>query len=45
MHWEGNITAKRGRIQVMLEDVELELSVVLSAIISITEAKVIDNIT
>ena len=44
MDWEGNIKDKRDRIQVMLEDAELDKLVVSSAMISSIEMKVIDKI-
>ena len=42
--WEENITEKRDRIQVMLEDVEIDQSVISSEIISSTDMKTIDDI-
>ena len=44
MDWEGNIKDKQDRIQVMLEDAELDKLVVSSAMISSIEMKVIDKI-
>ena len=44
MDWEGSITYKQDRIQFMLEDVELDQSVVSSEIFSSTETKMIDNL-
>ena len=44
MYWERNIADIRDSIQVMLEEVDLDPSVVPSEMISIMEVKVIDNI-
>ena len=43
MYWEGNITEKQDSIQVMLEDVELDQSVVSSTITISTETKVLEK--
>ena len=45
MDWEGELTDNRDRIQVMLEDVELDQSVVSSTMMNSTKTNVVDNIT
>ena len=44
MDWVGNITEKRYRIHVMLEDVDLDQSLISSVMNSSTETKDIDRI-
>ena len=44
MDWEGELTDNQDRIQVMLEDVELDQSVVSSTMMNSTKTNGVDNI-